>query len=271
MFFKRFLTVLVLVPLTVWVILGTSTAVFQIITAIFCLIAAWEWATLINVKTRYNKFVYLVLMLAALSVVQFIPYNYVLWLGLIWWLIACYVLWRYIRKQNDKRYQFILALVGFIAIVPCWVGMNSLRTAGIEDSGRWVLVFLFLLWATDSGAYLFGMKFGKRKLAPNLSPGKTIEGALGGILFMLVFAVIGIWFLQIPSEKWLTYFLVCIALSFFSIIGDLFESMLKRKHNVKDSGIIFPGHGGMLDRLDSTLAAAPVFALLVLLTGLVGG
>ena len=264
-FIKRTLTVLILLPLVIWLILGTSIFTFEVVSAIFCLGAAWEWAALIGVKTKFNRFVYTILMLAALSIVQFIPFIYVLWIGLIWWVLAIFILWHYIKTQTKRQMRFVSAIMGFFAIVPCWVGLNSLRSG--PHGAEFLLFFFFLLWAVDTGAYLFGMKFGKRKLAPHLSPGKTIEGVMGGFLFMCVFLILGIWLLHVPSVHWLPLFIIVLLMAVFSIIGDLFESMLKRKCNVKDSGSILPGHGGFLDRMDSALAAAPIFSLAILLTG----
>ena len=265
-FIKRTITVLIMIPVAIWLILGTSIFTFEVVSAVFCLGAAWEWATLIGVKTKFNRLIYMILMLAALSIVQFIPFIYVLWLGGVWWLIAIFVLLHYVKTQTKQQVFFISAVMGFFAIVPCWVGLNSLRSG--PRGAEMLLFFFFLLWAIDTGAYLFGMKFGKRKLAPRLSPGKTIEGVVGGLLFMLLFLILGIWILHIPEKHWFPLFIIVIVMMIFSIIGDLFESMLKRKCNVKDSGSIMPGHGGFLDRMDSALAAAPVFALAVLLTGL---
>lgn len=267
MFVKRLLTVLVLVPLTVALILLTPPYFFQLVTAILCLIAAWEWATLAGVKSNYYRFVYVVFMLAAISVAQFIPAIWLLWVSVIWWLCSIIVLKNYVEKQPKRNYYVSMWLLGFVAIVPCWVGLNTLREA--QHGAAWLLLFLFLLWATDSGAYLLGSKYGKRKLAPKLSPAKSIEGLFGGLLMMLLFAVVGAVLLDVPAKQLPMYFGVAVVTSLFAVIGDLFESLLKRRHKVKDSGNIFPGHGGMLDRMDSALAAVPIFVLLAILTGLI--
>jgi len=265
-FIKRSITVLILVPIVIWLILGTSVAVFQLISALFCLGAAWEWAILMPIKSNFNRFFYVILMLAALSIVQFIPFIYLLWIGVLWWAVAIFILWHYIKTQTQRQLFLTNGIMGFLAIIPCWVGLNSLRS---EPRGAaFLLFFLILLWAIDTGAYLCGIKFGKRKLAPQLSPGKTIEGAIGGFIFMFIVLILGIWILHIPPSSWLVLFIITVIMGIFAIIGDLFESMLKRKRNVKESGKIMPGHGGVLDRMDSALAAAPVFALAILLTGL---
>ena len=263
---KRTITALILLPVVIWLILGTSIAVFQLVSAALCLAAAWEWAVLMPIKTTFNRFFYVVLMLAALTIAQFIPFKYVVLVGTIWWLLAIIVIWHYIKTQTQQQRVFINGLIGFLAIIPCWAGLNSLRSG--HNGAQFLLFFLFLLWAIDTGAYLSGTMLGKRKLMPRLSPGKTVEGVLGGFLLMIIILLLGFWILHIPSIVWLQLTMIAIGMNIFAIIGDLFESMIKRKNNVKDSGHIMPGHGGVLDRMDSVLAAAPMFALAVLLTGL---
>lgn len=266
MFIKRLLTVIVLVPLFVCLILNVSVSTFQIISAVFCLLAAWEWACLMRVKQVVNRLIYVVLMLGGLSIAQFIPYQYVLWLALIWWVLAIFILWRYVRKQTKSKKIFINGVIGFLCIIPAWSGLNSLRAS--IDGQYYVLFFLFLLWATDVGAYLVGMRFGKNKLAPTLSPGKTIEGVIGGLILMLIILLLGVSIFHVPLTKWIGLAIISIVMVFFSIIGDLFESMFKRIADVKDSGHLIPGHGGILDRLDSMFAAAPIFALGMILFGI---
>lgn len=266
MFIRRFITVIILVPLVIWFILGTTVAVFQIFSAAFCLLAAWEWASLMGMRSHFNKTVYVILLLGGLSIVQFVPYIYVLCLAVVWWLIAIVILWGYVRKQTYNKKAFINGAIGFLCIIPAWVGLNSLR-AGPEGA-HFVILFLFLLWATDTGAYLVGMRYGKNKLAPTLSPGKTIEGVIGGFALMLIFLVIGLLVFKIPADKWLGLGILAVVMVFFSVVGDLFESLFKRIAKVKDSGHMIPGHGGILDRLDSLLAAAPIFALGLILFGL---
>jgi phosphatidate cytidylyltransferase len=138
--------------------------------------------------------------------------------------------------------------------------------ASQPNGHRWLLLALFLVWSADTGAYfagraLGGKLFGGRKLAPRISPNKTIEGLLGGLLLALVVAMIGAPLAGATVDQLPAVALVSLVSVGFSVFGDLFESMLKRHVNVKDSGNLIPGHGGVLDRVDSVLAALPVFAL----------
>ena len=194
---------------------------------------------------------------------QFIPFKYLLWLGTIWWIVALFILYQYIQNQSKQVVTRVSLAMGFFAIIAGWVGLNSLRSEGAGI----VLFFFLLLWASDTGAYLVGSRIGRRKLAPVISPGKTIEGCFGGLALMLIVLIGGIIVLHIPMKQWFGLLIVSILMNIFGIIGDLFESMLKRKVGMKDSGNVIPGHGGILDRLDSTLAAAPVFALGLLILG----
>jgi phosphatidate cytidylyltransferase len=245
-------------PLAIWLVLGTSLRVFEIFSAAFILFAAWEWTILSGIKNFYQKLCYLIAILAALSIAQFFSF-YVLIIGILWWLYALLQLINYQRNPSKTIISRNNLLAGLFAIIPCWIGLNSLRAT--VGGAELLLFFLFMLWASDTGAYLVGSKIGRRKLAPAISPGKSIEGYFGGIMLMLIVIIFGIWILKIPSGKWLGLVILAIVMNFFSVIGDLYESMLKRKFGVKDSGNLIPGHGGVLDRIDSWLAASPIFAL----------
>ena len=128
-----------------------------------------------------------------------------------------------------------------------------------------VLFILCLVWAADTGAYFSGTLWGKHKLAPKISPGKTIEGLCGGIMSALIVAAIFAVFAKIEFSKLLPWTFLVILVVLFSVLGDLFESIMKRQAGVKDSGQWIPGHGGILDRIDSLTAAVPVFTLGLLL------
>jgi len=180
----------------------------------------------------------------------------------VWWLLACLWLRHFeFGADHERPYARVLKLLaGTAAIVPAWCAMGMLHHA--EPNGhRWLFVALAIVWAADSGAYFAGRRFGKRKLSPRISPNKTVEGLAGGmacgLLVALVFApMAGAGWAQLPLVALAT--VVAVA---FSVVGDLFESLLKRHVGAKDSGNVIPGHGGVLDRLDGVLAALPVFLL----------
>jgi phosphatidate cytidylyltransferase len=148
------------------------------------------------------------------------------------------------------------------------VGGSGGRARGAE----WILFAFVLVWAADIGAFFIGRKFGRLRLAPSVSPGKTWEGVLGGMIASAIVAVLGNWWFGRTSPISLAQFLpLCLAVVAFSIVGDLTESLLKRFAGVKDSGSLFPGHGGVMDRIDSVTGAAPVLLLGLLMLGIPGG
>ncbi len=168
--------------------------------------------------------------------------------ALFWIVLAPWWLWRGVGAQERR-----LATAGFVVILPSALAFAVLTP--LE-----VLLVLILVWIADIGAYFVGRAWGRRKLAPEISPGKTWEGAIGGTVAALAYAIILGTFIE--RLFWVPYLLAAALLAVLSIVGDLFESAVKRQAAVKDSGTLLPGHGGILDRIDSATAALPVAALL---------
>ena len=181
--------------------------------------------------------------------------------GVVWW--GFVLLWlarpRLGAVDSHAARSFKL-LAGSLCVVPAWCALGWLHW---EDplGPRWTLFALALVWAADSGAYFAGSKFGKRKLAPSISPGKTWEGVFGGLLASLLLAALVLPLLGLAWSSLPALALLTLVTAGISVVGDLFESLMKRHSGVKDSGAIFPGHGGLMDRLDSLLAALPVFVV----------
>ena len=179
--------------------------------------------------------------------------------------------WLVIANRADERVNraypsWLLALIGLFALVPAWLALSILH--GMVDSGPWQVMFLLVLvWSADSGAYVAGRKFGAHKLALRISPGKTWEGVLGGMLFAVVPAVLAGLYWYEGTGPLAVFLVVCLFTVAFSIVGDLLESLLKRQAHVKDSGRLLPGHGGILDRIDSLTAAAPVYVAGMVVSG----
>jgi phosphatidate cytidylyltransferase len=150
------------------------------------------------------------------------------------------------------------ALAGLLTLIPAWVALMNLHST--PDYGpRYALFLLLLIWIADSGAYFVGRRWGRTKLAPRISPGKTWEGVVGALTVTL--AVAGAGAVSLGVRRWGAFILICVITVSFSVVGDLPESMLKRQYHTKDSGHLLPGHGGILDRVDSLTAAAPIFLL----------
>lgn len=263
---QRLLTALLLGGLVVWVTLCLPTAWFGGLLLVVILIGAWEWSGLLFAVSGRVAYVVLV---AALGLLMVGWRRWEEWpvmaLGLIvaGWCYAGVWLWRYNRQpQHDPL--LVWAVAGLLTLLPPWLVLLELH--GRPGFGPGYALFLLLLvWLADSSAYFAGRRWGRHKLAPAVSPGKTREGVIGALLTTLVVAGSGAVLLHIAA--WLTFILVCLVTVVFSIVGDLLESMLKRQCNAKDSGSLLPGHGGVLDRIDSMTAAAPVFLLGLRLIG----
>jgi phosphatidate cytidylyltransferase len=155
--------------------------------------------------------------------------------------------------------------MGAFVLVPCWASINYIRN---QDEGPLGLLFLFvLIWGADSAAYFVGKKWGTKRLAPYVSPGKSWQGLMGALLVSTLIVLTTLWLCNVPFPIWPWAIVLSLVTVLFSIVGDLFESMIKRQAKVKDSGKLLPGHGGVLDRIDSLTAAAPIFVLGALLLG----
>lgn len=262
---QRVITALILAPLAIAIVLLLPTAAFASIILLTWLLALWEWSRLAGVTSIASRVMLLVVAAAccaALWIVRDTEWSLiVVGLGCVWWLVSLAWLRHFsFAAAPTTSNRALKLLAGLLVTVPAWVALVTLH-GDPADGPVWALFALMLVWAADVSALLVGRRFGKRKLAPRVSPGKTIAGAWGAVGGSALVAAVGGWLL---GEQGLALvLLVCVALLAiaFSIVGDLFESLLKRQANVKDSGNLFPGHGGLLDRLDSVFAALPVFVL----------
>ena len=233
----------------------------------FIMIAAWEWSGFLALDTLLRRGAYVLAMLLVMLAAIWVfpdraPLAPLLYASLAWWFCAFVMVLRYpITIRRD-----IGAVCGVLVLVPAWAALVAMLETG--DRGPfYVLLVLCIVWAADIGAYFVGRRLGRTKLAPRVSPGKTWEGVIGGLFAAGGAGLLGSWWLGVPGE-----FLVPVALSIaaISIVGDLTVSMFKRNANLKDSGNLFPGHGGVLDRVDSVTAAVPLFALEANWIGLIG-
>lgn len=221
--------------------------------------AGWEWAGLASVKNKLFKLLY-TFIVTTTSYLLYVYFNDSFIFLLVPIEVAVMVLMVTVYQlKKGKRLvgNSLVLLLGFFSILPFSLSMIAFREI---FSPELLLLCLAVIWAIDIGAFFSGRRFGKRKLASFVSPGKTWEGVLGGFLFALVVAYFGLYFIQpyiLSSVLQVT--LVLAGIGLLSIYGDLFESLLKRQANIKDSGALLPGHGGILDRIDSLLLAMPIF------------
>jgi phosphatidate cytidylyltransferase len=218
--------------------------------------------------------IYLLLLVSLLWLAaELVSYpDYSLWFFsgvVLWWCLVSIYLVRIQRIESCGRsFSLYSAMAGFFVLVPAWAAINSIHSGG-ERGPILTLFMLILIWVADSGAYFSGHRWGKSKLAPIVSPGKTREGLYGALAGSVVCAVALSWWLGEWSQlHWLV--LLCLATVLISVVGDLFESLFKRQAGAKDSGAILPGHGGVLDRIDSVTAAAPLFLLGLILLEIQG-
>jgi phosphatidate cytidylyltransferase len=173
------------------------------------------------------------------------------------WLVLVALVFRTREVREAEGIDTTLVLLSGPVLAAPWLGILLLHAT----ASPWLVLFvLMLVWLTDTAAYFAGRRFGRRKLAPRLSPGKTVEGVLGGLLATALWSLL-LWPLATGFITWLWLALLCLLTAVISVVGDLVESWLKRRRRLKDAGSLLPGHGGMLDRLDSLVAAVPVFAL----------
>ena len=227
--------------------------------------AMWEWTRLIGMQQYVSRALVVVLTMLMMAGLWTVRGESAWWLciyaGVAWWLIALWWMRRFSFAASPNTRNIAIKLVaGWLVLVPGWtalVQIHSLPGVG----GTWALYALFVVWAADTFAYAVGSRFGRNKLAPRISPGKTFEGVWGALFGSGLIALIGGWWIGargVPLALLVVLGLFCVV---WSILGDLFESLMKRQANVKDSGALFPGHGGLLDRLDGVFAAMPMFAL----------
>jgi len=276
----RIITALILIPIVIAALFLLPPVGFAIVTLVVCMLAAWEWGPLSGFTSRTQRvwlaiicgFILAAMMLslpAYQRAIELVQVTGSLWASLAWWILALVLVVGYPASAAFWRHSRALKLVfGLLTIVPFFWGLVSLRQYGYADNhytGAWWLLYVMLLvWGADSGAFLFGKLFGKHKLAPKVSPGKTWEGLIGGLLTSALIS--WLFGLFVPLNLSPSTLLICsIVAALASVLGDLTESMFKREAGIKDSGNLIPGHGGILDRIDSLTAAVPVFACLMLL------
>lgn len=262
---QRLLTALVLLPLVLVAIWYAPLVWLYALFALVSLLAADEWTRLMGLsRASAARWIYIGLSLVVMIVIWLLRETLWPWLAVLsvlWWLLVLVLVCGYPNNLGQHRPgPWWLGLAGQLLWPPAILSLLILRA---ETNGAEKLIYaLALVWAADTGAYLAGHAFGRHKLAPKVSPGKTVEGALGGLLLCLLWALSGGEFafaLDLKPLLWLV--LISLLAAAASIVGDLGLSMFKRLSGVKDSGALLPGHGGILDRVDSLFAAIPLLML----------
>lgn len=260
----RLLTILVLAPVAVALVLLLPNPAFAVLCALVGLVVLWEITRLLGLRSRLVRAVPL-LLAAALMVLAWWWRSDALWgtligIGIAWWLLVLAWLRNFSFGAAPTRANRVLKLgAGLLTVLPAWTALVALHGA-TPDGRAWALFAVAVVWSADIFAYLVGRRFGRTRLAPRISPNKTRAGVVGALAGAGAFAVLGGWLLGARGAGLAALVLLVLVVVAASVVGDLFESLLKRQANVKDSGDLFPGHGGLYDRTDSLFAAMPVFA-----------
>lgn len=279
---QRIITAVILLLCLIAATTLFSPFLFALFIAAVVLVASWEWGALIGLIDSKSRKAYLatmaLMLVGAMLLLGLEPGTdridlfralMVLCLGLIWWSIACLMLFGYPGNAEQWNEKSKIGLMGLLALVPTWVGIVVLKY--LLPSGYLVLGLVIMVAAVDVGAYFAGRAFGSRPLAPSLSPKKTWEGVWGGLATCCAVGVLFVWgmhsyLIELNTWQIVVLLLSSLVITVFAVVGDLVESMLKRNSNLKDSGHILPGHGGILDRVDAILAVTPASVIILLLT-----
>lgn len=272
MFKQRVITAVVLAAAFIALLLNLSALAFSLVISLLVVIAGWEWSNLMKLSSAVGKAGYLLLLTLSMAAASH-------WLGLferfdqaraqqmfqvavVLWAIIFLWIQGYPSSAILWASRPILGLLGLLLLTFTWAAVASITH---HESGQWLLLLAIAIIAlADIGGYIAGNLLGKHKLAPIVSPGKTWEGFAGGMFFQLLL-IVGL-VTVLPDVVLSSLFILIIPVALYSVLGDLFESMLKRHSGVKDSSQLLPGHGGVLDRIDGIMAALPLFALLFTLT-----
>lgn len=271
MLLQRIITAVLLAPLALAGFFLLDGGWFALFIGAVISLAGWEWARMAGFEKQPARVTFALLVAALLAglyeLSPDVPWlaPLVLWVALLWWLIAFVLVVKYPGSGRAWRLPGVSLLIGLLILLPAWQGLMVLKQ---WSYGNWLIsAVMILVWAADVGAYFAGKAFGKRKLAPKVSPGKSWEGFVGGMLLSLfLVALLGL-YLEWAPDLVLHAVLAAAVVVAFSVLGDLTESMFKRQSGIKDSSNLLPGHGGVFDRIDSLTAAIPVFALLLWQSG----
>ena len=277
---QRIITALLLVPVALYGVFMLPLWGFALFIQGGLMLGAWEWSPLMGVRRISARIAYTLFVGAIIGVLSWLaPYEhlweggelskliyYTILAGGVWWVVALAMIVNYPSSRRMwSRTRAIVGVFGLLIFIPTWAALVTVRSIDIDESrffGGWVVLFILLLvWAADVGAYFAGVRYGRNKMMPAVSPGKTMEGLCGGVTLAFVVMMVVAHWTKVPADQFTGYYLTGLFTVVASVFGDLNESMFKRSAGVKDSGSILPGHGGILDRIDSLTAAVPIFTL----------
>lgn len=276
MFKQRLITALILAPLMIGGIFFLPIEQFAYFIGFIVTVAAWEWANLSGYSSPLVRIGYAGIVAAATFATGYFMARHtelaslILAMGAFWWFVACILVMQYPKKVALWQAKPVRAVLGLLVLIPMWVGFMTLKSQ--ENSSLIIVYVMLLIWGADTGAYFAGKTWGNKKLAPNVSPGKSWAGFWGGLattgLIAIVFSLsVHYWLRPMTWADFALLAVMTFITAIISVMGDLVESMMKRHRGIKDSSQLLPGHGGVLDRIDSMASAVPVFAFFMLLFG----
>lgn len=262
---QRIITALVLAPLVLCGVFLLAPQYFSWFVAGIVVLGAWEWANLSGFSAAYQRVGYALLVgVFVLVFGEELSLSWVLTISTAWWALATVLVVTFPDTTPLWKNKWLKLLLGVLMLIPLWKALVFIREAEFvpqpDINSLWLILYMLLVvWGADTGAYFAGKAYGKKKLAPQVSPGKSWAGAWGGMAASAILAIIAAYLLGSSFTMTLQFILITLFTAAISIVGDLTESMFKRERGIKDSSSLLPGHGGILDRIDSLVAAVPVF------------
>jgi len=264
---QRTLTALLVVPLPVIAVLLLPTPYLALCLGLALIPAAWEWSAMTGIVARAGRPAYVATVIFCLLMLWQPPlrqwYMHMIAAVVVFWCAVAFLLFRLRTIERKSGPDPMMATAGLVVLIGPWLAIVHLHAC--SSTGPYQVLFLLvLIWVADTLAYFTGRRWGHEKLAPLLSPSKTRAGVYGALVGAGLCGILLGWSLGLPPGYMVLLIALCVLVALVSMIGDLFESLIKRSRDLKDSGHLFPGHGGALDRIDSLTAAAPLFTLGIL-------
>ncbi len=265
----RIITAVTLIPIVIFVIFAPDVQWFSLLFGLFIVIGAWEWGILCRLSGKSSGLYSLVVVLILAGLYRLndnTVYSGLILAGVLYWVFAVFLVLFYpLQRRLFAKPPYFFLIAGLFLFIPMW---SSLILLKFSTHGASLLMLLMLLiWGADTAAYFVGKKWGRRKLAVRISPGKTWEGTFAGVLTGVVIGLYYAMVVDMPIDNQWVFIGLLTVTAAVSVFGDLMESLMKRQASKKDSGTLLRGHGGVMDRIDSLTAAAPVYALGVIYQG----
>ena len=269
----RILTALILFPIALLILFASTVNIFAVSVGLIVLVAAWEWIHLSCSVNRARTCILLAAILVLLVGSYSLSSVYALVIigcGCVFWIGAFVMVVVYPKGRDQIANKYVKLLFGLLVLIPAYVALLQLRRH--EAHLLFISLLAAIIWTADVGAYFIGRQFGTSRLAPNVSPGKSWIGLFGGLVMALAAGIIVVLLDRSTSYSlspiaWASLAGLTVVTVSLSVLGDLFESLIKRESGVKDSSSLLPGHGGLLDRIDSLTAASPFFTIIVYFSG----